>query len=202
MTETSPRVRRPRATPPSAWNIANALTVTRLVLVIPFAWLLLYDDGGSPSARVGAGLVFLLASFTDFVDGDLARRRDLITTFGKIADPVADKALTGTALVCLSVLGELPWWVTIVILAREIGVTLMRLWVIRDGVIAASRGGKVKTALQLFAILLYLLPLDGAAADARAMVMGLAVIATLVTGADYVRQVVRVRRAARAGAND
>jgi len=181
----------------SAWNIANALTLIRLVLVVPFAWLLLYDDGASSAARVGAGVVFVLASVTDFVDGDIARRRDLVTSFGKIADPIADKALTGTALVCLSVLGELPWWVTVVILVREIGVTLLRFSVIRDGVIPASRGGKLKTALQLLAILLYLLPLDGAAADARAVVMGLAVVVTLVTGVDYVVRAVRVRSAAR-----
>jgi len=182
---------------PSAWNVPNALTTARLVLVVPFVWLLLWDGGDSSAARIGAGVVFVLASVTDFVDGDLARRRGLVTSFGKIADPIADKALTGAALVCLSVLGELPWWVTIVILVREIGVTLMRLWVIRDGVIAASRGGKVKTALQLFAILLYLLPLEGPAATFRALVMALAVVVTIVTGLDYVARALRVRAAAR-----
>ena len=183
---------------PSVWNIPNALTVSRLVLVVPFVWLLLYDDGDSTAARIGAGLVFVLASVTDFVDGDLARRRDLVTSFGKIADPIADKALTGAALVCLSILGELPWWVTVVILVREIGVTLLRFWVIRDGVIPASRGGKVKTALQLFAILLYLLPLTGPGAAVRAAVMGVAVVVTLVTGLDYVVRAMRVRSDARA----
>jgi CDP-diacylglycerol--glycerol-3-phosphate 3-phosphatidyltransferase len=183
---------------PSAWNLPNALTLVRLVLVVPFVWLLLYDGGDSSAARVGAGIVFVLASVTDFFDGDLARRRGQVTSFGKIADPIADKGLTGAALVCLSLLGELPWWVTIVILVREIGVTLMRLWVIRDGVIAASRGGKVKTALQLLAILLYLLPLSGPLATGRALVMAAAVVVTIVTGADYVVRALRVRTDARA----
>lgn len=182
---------------PSAWNIANALTVVRLLLVVPFVWLLMDDGGESGAARVGAAVVFVLASVTDFVDGDLARRRHLVTSFGKLADPIADKALTGAALVCLSALGELPWWVTIVILVREVGVTLIRLWVIRDGVIAASRGGKVKTALQIVAILLYLLPLSGFAADLRAVVMALAVVVTVATGVDYLLRALRVRAAAR-----
>lgn len=178
----------------SAWNVPNALTVVRLVLVIPFVWLLLHDGGESSAARVGAGIVFVLASVTDFVDGDLARRRGLVTSFGKLADPIADKALTGAALVCLSALGELPWWVTIVILVREIGITLLRLWVIRGGVIAASRGGKLKTLLQVVAIVLYLLPLDGALATFRSLVMAAAVIVTIGTGLDYVARALRQRR--------
>ena len=182
---------------PSAWNVPNALTLVRLVLVVPFVWLLLYDGGDSSTARVCAGIVFVIASITDFVDGDLARRRGLVTSFGKIADPIADKALTGAALVCLSILGELPWWVTVVILVREIGVTLIRLWVIRHGVIAASRGGKVKTALQVVAIVLYLLPLEGPLATLRAVVMAAAVVVTIVTGLDYVVRAWRVRAAAR-----
>jgi CDP-diacylglycerol--glycerol-3-phosphate 3-phosphatidyltransferase len=179
----------------SAWNLPNALTLTRLVLVVPFAYLLLHDGGDSTTSRVWAGIVFVVASFTDFVDGDIARRRQLVTSLGKIADPIADKALTGTALVGLSILGELPWWVTVVILVREIGVTLLRLWVIRRGVLAASRGGKAKTVLQLFAILLYLLPLDGALATARSGVMAVAVVVTIVTGLDYVARAVRLHRA-------
>jgi CDP-diacylglycerol--glycerol-3-phosphate 3-phosphatidyltransferase len=178
----------------SAWNVPNGLTVLRLLLVPLFAWLLLADSGQSSGHRVGAFVVFAFATFTDFVDGDLARRRGLVTTFGKVADPIADKALMGTALVGLSALGQLSWWVTAVILVREIGVTLLRFWVIRHGVISASRGGKLKTALQASAISLYLLPLEGWLASARTWVMGAAVIVTVVTGLDYVGRAIRLRR--------
>ena len=146
--------------------------------------------------------MFVVASATDFVDGELARRQGLVTTFGKIADPIADKALTGTALVGLSYLGELPWWVTIVILVREIGVTLLRFWVIRHGVIPASRGGKAKTVAQMVAILLYLLPLTGWLVTAREVVMGVAVLLTVVTGVDYVARALRLRPRAAAARAD
>ena len=146
---------------PSVLNVPNALTILRLCLVPLFAWLLLRDGGDDQTSRVWAAVVFLGASLTDLVDGEIARRQGQVTTFGKVADPIADKALTGTALVGLSYLGELPWWVTVVILTREIGVTLLRFWVIRRGVIPASRGGKAKTVAQMVAILMYLLPLTG-----------------------------------------
>ncbi len=132
---------------------------------------------------------------TDVVDGELARRQGLVTTFGKVADPIADKALVGTALVALSVLGDLPWWVTVVILAREIGVTLLRFWVIGHGMIPASRGGKAKTAAQMLAILLYLLPLSGWWVSARTGVLAVALVLTVVTGVDYVARANRLRRA-------
>ena len=141
--------------------------------------------------------VFVAASLTDLVDGELARRQGQVTTFGKVADPIADKALTGTALVGLSYLGELPWWVTIVILVREIGVTLLRFWVIRRGVIPASRGGKAKTVAQMVAIFMYLLPLTGWLVTAREVVMGVAVLLTIGTGIDYVARAMRLRRAGR-----
>lgn len=176
------------------WNVANALTVLRLLLVPVFAILLFHHDGDDAGWRVAAFFTFVAASATDHFDGDLARRRGLVTDFGKIADPIADKALTGTALVGLSVLGELAWWVTVVVLVREIGVTLLRFWVIEHGVIPASRGGKAKTALQVLAIGLYVLPLDGAAQTAAQVVMAAAVIVTLVTGIDYVLRAVRLRR--------
>ena len=127
-------------------------------------------------------------------DGQLARKHDLVTDFGKIADPIADKAIMGTALVALSALGDLAWWVTIVILVREIGITLMRFWVIRHGVIPASRGGKLKTLTQGIAVGMYVLVLTGPLATARAWLMALAVILTVVTGLDYVKQAVVVRR--------
>ncbi len=176
---------------PGLINIANALTVVRLCLVPVFVVLLL---GGSDGQRIAACVIFGIASFTDFLDGELARRRGLITDFGKIADPIADKALTGSALVVLSSLGELPWWVTGVILFRELAVTGLRFWVISHGVIAASRGGKAKTLLQVIAIALYILP--GPFGVVRWLVMAAALVVTVVTGADYAARAARLRRAA------
>lgn len=176
------------------WNLPNALTMLRLVLVIPFG-ILLFNYGTEPVARGVAAFIFVIASLTDYADGALARKQGLVTTFGKIADPLADKALTGVALIGLSYLDELPWWVTIVILAREVAVTILRFWVIRHGVIAASRGGKAKTAALILAILLYLLPLTGFLSTARAWVMGIAVILAVVTGIDYLVRALRLRTA-------
>jgi CDP-diacylglycerol--glycerol-3-phosphate 3-phosphatidyltransferase len=186
VTQAPPRV--------SAWNVANYLTVLRLALVPLFLVLLLGRDGTDDGWRIGAALVFALASYTDRIDGQIARSRGLVTSFGKLADPIADKALTGAALIGLSLLGELPWWVTVVVLVREIGVTLLRFVVIRHGVMPASRGGKLKTLLQGLAIGLYLLPLSGLAASTRAPVMALAVLVTVVTGVDYVVRAVTLRR--------
>ncbi|MEP6697427.1 MAG: CDP-diacylglycerol--glycerol-3-phosphate 3-phosphatidyltransferase [Pseudonocardiales bacterium] len=174
-------------------NVANALTVLRLLLVPVFGILLLTADGHTTRWRLAAALVFVVASFTDRFDGQIARRHNLITAFGTVADPIADKALTGTALVALSALGDLPWLITVVVLARELAVTALRFWVIRHGVMAASRGGKVKTVLQTFAIGLYILPLTGWPAGLRAWVMGAAVAMTLVTGADYLARALRLR---------
>jgi CDP-diacylglycerol---glycerol-3-phosphate 3-phosphatidyltransferase len=174
------------------WNVANVLTVVRVILVPVFVVCLL---AGGTTWRLVALAIFCIASFTDLLDGRLARSRGLVTDFGKIADPVADKALTGAALICLSALGELPWWVTGVIMFRELGVTALRFWVIRRGVIAASRGGKLKTLLQIIAICLYVLP--GALSPpgiVRWLFMGAAVVVTVVTGADYVLQAVRLHR--------
>jgi CDP-diacylglycerol---glycerol-3-phosphate 3-phosphatidyltransferase len=176
--------------PPGLANIANALTLLRLTLVPVFVTFLL---AGGPGWRIAAFVAFGIASVTDILDGELARRRSLITDFGKIADPIADKALTGSALVTLSALGQLPWWVTSVILFRELGVTGLRFWVIRRGVIAASRGGKVKTLLQVIAISLYVLP--GPIAQARQAVMAAAVVVTVITGGDYVARAIRLHRA-------
>ncbi len=176
--------------PPGLVNVANALTVLRLGLVPVFVSLLV--EGGA-DWRIAAFVAFGVASLTDLLDGELARRRGLITDFGKIADPIADKALTGSALVTLSALGELSWWITSVILFRELAVTGLRFWVIRRGVIPASRGGKAKTLLQVIAIGLYILP--GPSGVARGLVMAVAVAVTLVTGADYAARAVRLRRA-------
>lgn len=182
----------PAAIPPppvGLWNLANALTVLRLMLVPVVVWLLLH--GGS-HWRVAAFALFMIASVTDLADGEIARRRHLITDFGKIADPIADKALTGGALICLCLIGELAWWVTVVIVAREVAVTVLRFWVINRGVIAASRGGKLKTTLQIVGIGLYILPLGWPWTDVRAAVLYLAVLVTLVTGFDYLVRAYRL----------
>jgi CDP-diacylglycerol--glycerol-3-phosphate 3-phosphatidyltransferase len=174
------------------WNVANVLTMARIVLVPVFVACLL---AGGTAWRLIALAIFCVASLTDLLDGRLARSRGLVTDFGKIADPVADKALTGAALICLSALGELPWWVTGVIMFRELGVTVLRLVVIRRGVIAASRGGKAKTLLQVIAICLYVLP-DSLSPPGiiRGLFMAAAVVVTVVTGVDYVLQAMRLGR--------
>jgi CDP-diacylglycerol--glycerol-3-phosphate 3-phosphatidyltransferase len=180
------------------WNVANVLTMARIVLVPVFVVFLF---AGGTAWRLAALGTFVVASLTDLLDGRLARSRGLVTDFGKIADPVADKALTGAALIGLSVLGELPWWVTGVIMFRELGVTALRFWVIRWGVIAASRGGKAKTLLQVIAICLYLLPSAlSPPAVVRELFMAAAVVVTVVTGVDYVLQAVRLRRSGPAAA--
>jgi CDP-diacylglycerol--glycerol-3-phosphate 3-phosphatidyltransferase len=178
----------------SSWNVANALTVLRLVLVPVFLVALFQDGGDSAAWRVAAFVAFAVASVTDRIDGELARRHNLVTDFGKIADPIADKALIGAALIGLSVLGELPWWVTVVVLVREVGVTALRLVVIRHGVMPASRGGKVKTMLQSVAIGMLVLPTTGWLEDVALLVMALAVIVTVVTGVDYLLRALRLRR--------
>jgi CDP-diacylglycerol--glycerol-3-phosphate 3-phosphatidyltransferase len=175
-------------------NIANQLTILRLLLVPVFAVALLWDGGRSHGWRIAAWAIFAVASYTDRVDGQLARSRGLVTSFGKLADPIADKALIGTALIGLSVLDLLPWWVTTVVVVREVAVTLLRFWVIRHGVIPASRGGKVKTLLQGVAIGLYVLPLSGWLGTARAVVMAAAVAVTVVTGIDYVARALTLRQ--------
>ncbi|MFF4124913.1 CDP-diacylglycerol--glycerol-3-phosphate 3-phosphatidyltransferase [Microbispora rosea] len=176
----------------STWNIANVLTIARLAIVPVFTAFLFVEGEGWRLAALG---VFLLASLTDQLDGWLARKYALITDFGKIADPIADKALIGAALLSLSYLGEIPWWITVVIIAREAGVTLLRFLVIRHGVIPASYGGKVKTVLQIVAIALYIVP--GVPGVIRWVAMGLALVVTVGTGADYVVRAVRLRQVAR-----
>jgi len=177
------RVQPPRA---SNWNLANALTLLRIALVPVFAWFLLYDGGQQTTYRLIAAAVFIVATATDRLDGEIARSRGQVTDFGKVSDPIADKALMGMALIGLSILDLLPWWVTMVVLIRELGVTALRIVVIRHGVISASRGGKLKTALQAVAILLYILPLGSFWHVLAVVIMTSAVIVTMVTGVDYV----------------
>jgi CDP-diacylglycerol--glycerol-3-phosphate 3-phosphatidyltransferase len=189
-------VAEPSTVPPSPWNIANGLTVARVFLVPVFGWLLLREGGDDDPSRIAAFVAFAIAMLTDQVDGALARKHGLVTDFGKIADPIADKALTGMAFVGLSILGELPWWVTVVVLVREWGITALRFAVIRYGVMAANRGGKLKTALQALALGLYILPLPGWFDPVEITVMAVAVIVTVVTGIDYVLSAIRLRRSA------
>jgi CDP-diacylglycerol--glycerol-3-phosphate 3-phosphatidyltransferase len=187
--------RRPRIGPVPLVNPANALTALRLVLVPVFVALVIASGMTHNGLRVAASVAFFVAAVTDLLDGWIARTWDLVTSFGKIADPIADKALTGSAFVLLSAYGQLPWWVTVVILGREIGVTLLRFWVIRQGVIAASRGGKAKTALQSGAILWLLLPFPASLHWVGTLLVGTALIVTVITGADYVARALRLRRA-------
>ncbi|WP_029068809.1 CDP-diacylglycerol--glycerol-3-phosphate 3-phosphatidyltransferase [Jonesia quinghaiensis] len=178
------------------WNIANIITMIRIAMVPFFVAALLVED--SVAWRIAALVIFLVASLTDKLDGHLARSRGLITDLGKILDPIADKVLTGAALVVLSLLGELPWWVTIVILGREAAITLMRFIVIRYVVLPASRGGKIKTVTQIAAISAWLLPLSilpGAVTVIAWILMIAAVVVTVYTGLDYMVQGLRVFRA-------
>jgi CDP-diacylglycerol---glycerol-3-phosphate 3-phosphatidyltransferase len=180
------------AVPVPILNVANILTVTRLALV-PVFLLTLFASPESTNWRLIAALVFAVASVTDHIDGTLARKFGLVTDFGKVIDPIADKALTGSALIGLSILGELPWWVTLTIAGREILITLLRFWVIRYGVIAASYGGKLKTIAQILAIGLFLLPLPAGFDPFNWFVMGVALVLTVGTGVDYVVRAVRLR---------
>jgi CDP-diacylglycerol---glycerol-3-phosphate 3-phosphatidyltransferase len=175
-------------------NPANLLTAVRIVLVPVFVLFVVFSEMTNPAWRIAACLVFLLASATDYADGWIARRYSLVTSVGKVADPIADKALTGSALVLLSLYGELSWWITGLILVREWGVTLLRFWVIRYGIIPASRGGKLKTALQIAAIAVFLWPLPAPLDLIGPVLMVGALLITVITGVDYVLQAVRLRR--------
>jgi CDP-diacylglycerol--glycerol-3-phosphate 3-phosphatidyltransferase len=184
--QTGPTVRRVPVT-----NIANMLTGLRLVLVPVFLLALFAGNGHDTTSRVIASAIFAVAVITDRFDGALARSYGMVTEFGTLADPIADKTLVGAALIGLSMLGDLPWWVTVVIMAREIGVTALRFAVLRRGVIPASWGGKLKALVQAVAIGLFVLPLAGSWLTAAWAVMGLAIVLTVVTGFDYVASVAR-----------
>ncbi len=199
---------------PTDWNVPNALTVLRILLVPVYGVLLLHDNGDQPWWRFWAWAVFAVAALTDGLDGKLARSRGQVTNFGKVADPIADKALTGMAFIGLSLLGDIWWWVTVVILVREFGITLMRFIVIRHGVMPAGRGGKLKTMLQTFSLGLLtfplsVLPLAEVWRWAAYGVLAVALVVTVVSGVDYVFKAVtlretsartRARRARRAAA--
>lgn len=184
----------------SNWNIANALTGVRILLVPLFAVLLLIDEGRLDGFRWLAAAVFVLASVTDRLDGDLARSRGLVTDLGKVMDPIADKALVGAALIGLSMIDELWWWVTILILAREVLITLLRFAVIRHGIMPASHGGKLKTTLQIVGISILVVPLPDWVHTVGLVVMLAAVVVTVATGVDYVLRAFRLRRDAQSAA--
>ncbi|GAA3890498.1 CDP-diacylglycerol--glycerol-3-phosphate 3-phosphatidyltransferase [Leifsonia kafniensis] len=186
---------------PSNWNLPNLITVVRILLAPLFMWMLLADNGEDGALRWWAAGLFIVAIATDGIDGAIARRQGLVTDLGKLLDPIADKVLTGGALICLSILGELWWWVTIVILVREVGITIFRFAMLRDRVIPASRGGKLKTILQSVAISLYLVPLWLVFGEwvhyLNAVVMAAALIMTVVTGIDYLVAARRENRSRR-----
>lgn len=185
-------------TPVSNWNIANIITIVRMIATPFFVWMLLADWGDMGALRWAAAVFFVLAIASDAVDGYLARSRGLITDLGKLLDPIADKALTGAAFVGLSILGELPWWVTIVVLVREVGITIHRLIIVDDVVVAAAWMGKIKTVAQAVAITLALFPLPALVGDwfiwVNIVTMAIAVLLTISSGIDYVVTFLRQRR--------
>lgn len=186
----------------SNWNLPNAITVVRILLAPLFFWMLLADAGEDGWLRWAAAAVFIIAIATDGIDGHIARSRGLVTDLGKILDPIADKLLTGGALVCLSILGELWWWVTILILVREVGITVWRLVELRRGnVVPASSGGKLKTVVQSVAISLALVPLWTLVGDwiywVNGVFMAAALALTVISGVQYIAAAIALRRAPR-----
>lgn len=194
-------------TKPSNWNVPNVLTVLRIVMVPIFVVVLfLYPE--SPGGRLVATAIFVVAMLTDLADGWIARRYNLVTDFGKLWDPVADKALTGAAFVSLSILGSmgvdgsLPWYFTIIILVREWGITWVRAAIAKYGIMPAGKGGKAKTLTQTFALILFLLWLPQLPGPLQVIAWGLmwlALVLTVVTGLDYIRQALKIRAGAKAG---
>jgi CDP-diacylglycerol--glycerol-3-phosphate 3-phosphatidyltransferase len=181
------------AQPVSPWNIANVVTMARIFLVPVFAVFVGLSAMEHSGWRMAACALFVFISATDFVDGWLARSRNLVTDFGKLADPIADKALICTALVLLSYYGDLPWWVTAVILVREIGITVWRMAILRRTVSAADRGGKLKTVLQITAVAWYLWPWPSPLDAVGPWLMGAATVLTVLTGMDYLWKAFKTR---------
>jgi CDP-diacylglycerol---glycerol-3-phosphate 3-phosphatidyltransferase len=184
---------------PPIVNVPNVLTAVRLVLVPVLIAFLVTSRMTDPGWRIAACLTFVFASVTDLADGWIARRWGLVTSLGKVADPIADKALTGSALILLSSYHRVAWWITVVILAREVIVTALRLAVLRYRVIAASRGGKLKTALQSLAIAWYVWPFPSGLARVGPWIMIGAVAVTVITGVDYLVTAVRTRNPVASG---
>jgi len=170
-------------------NLPNALTVFR-ILALPFcAWALFQKDGQDPTWQIIAWSSFFIVGMTDVLDGRIARKRNQISNFGIILDPIADKASIATALIGLSILGKMPWWVTAIILIREIGVTILRFAVIKREVISANRGGKLKSLIQNFSVGFYILPLPTYLFLPRDILLGIAIALTVWKGIEYFRNV-------------
>ena len=196
------------ATTAGNWNLPNVLTGVRILLVPVYGVALLHDGGDSILWRCLATVVFAGAMVTDKIDGDIARSRGLVTNFGKIADPIADKAMTGMAFVGLSIVGDVWWWVTVVVLLREWSVTLLRLSILKRVVVAAAQSGKVKTVLQAVVLTGLSLPLRQVHAPLHdvgvvlfyvyQVALGVAVAMTLWSGYEFFRDVWRQRDAIRA----
>ena len=165
----------------------NFITIMRLVFVPVGAYTLFKNGGDDTTWQYISWVVFFTLGMSDVLDGKLARSRNTITEFGKFLDPVADKVMIGTAMISLSILGRMPWWMTIVILAREIAITIFRLSVIKRGVIPANKGGKIKAMMQGFGVGFYILPLSSSLYWFRDGFMYIAIVLTVVTGAYYVK---------------
>ena len=165
----------------------NFITVMRLLLVPVGVYTLFKNGGNDATWQYISWVVFFILGMSDVLDGNLARSRNAITEFGKFLDPVADKVMIGAAMISLSILGRMPWWITVVILFREVGITIFRLVIIKRGVIAANKGGKIKASLQNFGVGFYVLPLSPALFWFRDGFMYAAVAMTIVTGAYYVK---------------
>ncbi len=185
-------------------QLPNAITIGRILCAPVFLWMLLADHGADGGLRWGAAALFVVAIATDGIDGYLARKYEIVTNLGKLLDPIADKALTGCAFVGLSILGELPWAFTIIVLVREIGITVHRLVVASDHVVAAAWMGKLKTVAQAVALSLALLPLWTLVGEwihvVNTITMTIAVVLTVASGVDYVIAEVRGARASRGDA--
>jgi CDP-diacylglycerol--glycerol-3-phosphate 3-phosphatidyltransferase len=167
------------------FNLPNMLTIVR-ILALPFcAWALIAEQGENDDLRLLAWFLFFIIAMTDVIDGRLARASNQITDFGEFWDPVADKALIATALISLNYLNLLPVWVTIVILGREVAVTILRIAVIKDGVIPASKIGKLKTLVQNFSVGFYILPLPEILHLPRDLFLGVAIALTIYSGLKY-----------------
>lgn len=188
----------PLAPQPNNWNLPNIITVVRMIATPFFLWMLLADHGQMGALRWAAAVFFVVAIATDAWDGYIARSRGLVTNLGKLLDPIADKLLTGSALVGLSILGELPWWITIVVLVREIGITIHRLFEARTVVVAAAWMGKLKTVAQSVAIAFALFPFASVLGDwvfvVNIVTMSIAVGLTVASGIDYVINFARISR--------
>ena len=165
----------------------NTLTVTRILLIPLGVYVLFLDGGANSSYQILAWTIFFLLGMTDILDGRWARKSNRITALGTFLDPVADKALIGSAMISLSIQGRFPWWITILILSREIGITIFRLLVIKDGVIPASKGGKIKTLMQNFGVGFFILPFPSWLEWFRVGFISVAIILTVTTAYDYVK---------------